>query len=825
MKRISLFSTLVLATMMAFVSCNKEIEVETEPANNSSNDIVTLTVNAGTPETKAVFQDKDGDSYPVKWSATGEAIRLAEVYTPGEGDPVVAAFPSTSYELTNSNATAKFSVSLTEKTAVGTYDYRVISPSTAYTGVYPSYSDVGIVIPGTQTPTATSPDPAAIVLYAGVTGLTAQPTTTLDLGFTHISAYGKMTIKNAGDAIGGGETIQSVSISVPAGGVNYYWSNGNTTSNNSTKTSEVIINTTNLNTSGDFTAWFACKPNSLAIGDILTVKVTTNVETYVRNIILTKALSFTSGQVSKFSVDMASATPSIYSTEFNYAAVGTNYANAEPYEGMDATGTAWYIKYGNWNGGNCGQLRVYSAGNFGNIQNGFDCSYVTSVFYDAKVSNTALKLNTYYSTDSGSSWTLVDENKALTTDFKRYGFVVSSTGAYAKVRVKFEVAGTKPASSYYALTIDNVEIYGKGAVILEPAITADNISGIAAAGGSFTNGTYAIHNFPGDVDDVSATKDNTVVTAASVDNNGHISYTVAPNYGSTARSGWITLSSDSGASKTITVGQAKSTLSVSSLIVTIPNNAETNTFTVSTEEFGWIVSATANDGKNLTIDNPTSGSATASATITVRSTTAATAAIQDLGTIKVYRAGTTAATDPQVKEITIRKASTAAVKYFRKVNSITSGKKYLIVAGGQGKALVPSTGSALKSSTTVTIDGDNKIESTSYTPYAVTITQNGTSYDITFVQDETTYYLIYNGSGTKLKTDTSASKQWDVFTTTTDDKALVGGSFRFKDHDATTRVLGYSSGGTFGGYAVSNFTGEPVSGSTYYDVDLYKLDD
>ena len=822
MKKINVFSAILLASLMAIVSCNKEIDVENEVVDNSSKDVITLTVNAGTPETKAVFQDKDGDSYPVKWSATGEAIRLAEVYTPGEGDPVVAAFPSTSYELTNSNATAKFSVSLTEKTAVGTYDYRVISPSTAYTGVYPSYSDVGIVIPGTQTPTATSPDPAAIVLYAGVTGLTAQPTTTLDLGFTHISAYGKMTIKNAGDAIGGGETIQSVSISVPAGGVNYYWSNGNTTSNNSTKTSEVIINTTNLDTSGDFTAWFACKPNSLAIGDILTVKVTTDVNTYVRNIILSKALSFTSGQVSKFSVDMASATPSIYSTEFNYAAVGTNYANAEPYEGMDATGTAWYIQYGNWNSSNCGQLRVYSAGNFGNIQNGFDCSYVTSVFYDAKVSNTALKLNTYYSTDSGSSWTPVDENKTLTTDFKRYGFVVSSTGAYAKVRVKFEVAGTKPGSSYYALTIDNVEIYGKGAVILEPAITADNISGIAAAGGSFTNGTYAIHNFPGDVDDVTATKDNTVVSAASVDNNGHISYTVEPNYGSSARSGWITLSSDNGASKTITVGQAKSTLSVSSLIVTIPSDANTNTFTLSTEEFGWIVSATANDGKNLTIDNPTSGSATASATITVRSTTAATAAVQDLGTIKVYRTGTTAATDPQVKEIVVRKASSGPVKYFRKVNTITSGKQYLIVQGTGSKALVPSTGSGRKSVVSVTIDGENKIESSSYTSYAVTITKNGDNYDISFVDSETTYYLIYGSSTNLNTTDSDPTKHWIVSTVATEDKNWHG-TYRFQDtstkYASTTRAL-ICNGTYFGGYSVAN-----VDGSSYWDIDLYKLDD
>lgn len=817
MKKINVFSAIVLASLMAIVSCNKEIDVENEAVDNSSKDVITLTVNAGAPETKAVFQDKVGDSYPIKWNATGEVIRLAEVYTPGEGDPVVAAFPSTSYELSNSDATAKFSVDLTEKTLAGTYDYRAIYPSTAYTDVVPAYSDVSVVVPGTQTPTATSPDPAAIVLYAGVAGLTAQPTTTLDLDFTHITAYGKMTILNAGDAIGGGETIQSVSVSVPAGGVYYYWSNGNTNSVNATKTSEVVINTDNLDTSGDFTAWFACKPYSLAIGDVLTVKITTDVATYVRPIILTKALSFTSGQVSKFSVNMTSATPLIYSTEFNYPIVGSSYTSGTPIEGSDPTGTNWYITYGNWSSSNSAQLRVYKAGNFGVIYNDFDCSYVTNVFYDAKA-NENLKLNTYYSTDSGVNWIKVDDQKTLTTDFKKYSFVVSATGAYPKVRIKFEVAGTAPTGSgNYALTIDNVEIYGKGAVVLEPAITANNISGISAAGGTFTNGTYAIHNFPGDVDDVTASCDGTIVTDADVDNNGHITYTVAPNYASSGKTGSITLSSTNGASKEISVGQEKSTLSVSTLIVTIPSDAETNTFTLTTEEFGWIVSATANDGKDLTIDNPTSGSATASATITVRSTTAATAAVQELGTIKVYRTGTTAATDPQVKEITVRKASSGPVSYFRKVNSITSGGQYLIVQGGGSKALVPSPGSGKKGTVDVVIDGENKIESSSYTSYAVTITKSDDNYVISFVDSETTVYLVYNSS-TNLKTETSISKKWTVQTTKSGTDPDIVGSFRFVDSSTTGRGL-ICNGTQWGGYAVSN-----VDGSGYYDLDLYKLD-
>lgn len=151
----------------------------------------------------------------------------------------------------------------------------------------------------------------------------------------------------------------------------------------------------------------------------------------------------------------------LYSTEFNYEIKNNNnYQNAEPYEGKDTDGKAWYITYGNWNSSNCAQFRVYKAGNFGILYNDFDIANVTSVTYKANVSNTALKLNTYYSTDSGKTWVQVDNNKALTKTSTEYTFVVSETGEYSSVRIKFEAAGTKPTSSNYQLTIDDVSIYG-----------------------------------------------------------------------------------------------------------------------------------------------------------------------------------------------------------------------------------------------------------------------------------------------------------------------------------------------------------------------------
>lgn len=167
----------------------------------------------------------------------------------------------------------------------------------------------------------------------------------------------------------------------------------------------------------------------------------------------------------------AAAVKEIYSTAFDYEIEGSSYSLETPIIGTDAgSTTSWSIVYGNWNGSECAQMRVYSDGNFGYLYNNFDCSNVTSVSYSAKVSNTALKLNTYYSTDSGNTWTKVDNALALTTSAKDYSFVVSETGEYDAVRVKFEVTGTKPSSKNYSLTIDNVKIYGFGEVLQDASI-------------------------------------------------------------------------------------------------------------------------------------------------------------------------------------------------------------------------------------------------------------------------------------------------------------------------------------------------------------------
>ena len=812
MKKSLFIPAFLFASLSIVFSCSKEAEIEPTPTKEEpavEAKMKTITVNVVSPETKTVFGTNDGTGYPIIWNSTGEVIKLVEVFTPTAGDPVISAYSSTGYTLSNENANAKFSADVKEKSDAGTYDYRIVYPASAYTDlVLGSYNDVSVVIPATQTPTPTSPDPAATLLYAESTGLSAQPSSTLDLSFNHISAYGKMTIKNASSVIGGGETIESISISVPAGGVYYYWSNGTTKSVTATKTDEIEVKTDNLTTTGDFDVWFACKPYSLAIGDVLTVKINTDADTYIRNITMPKVMDFVSGQVSTFSVNMSSAVKLIYSTEFNYTIVGSNFTGSSPIDGTDSEGTSWYITYGNWNGSNCAQLRVYNSGNFGTIYNGFDCSYVTNVVYDAMVSNTALKLNTYYSIDRGSNWIKVDNEKSLTTDLTTYNFVVSSTGAYDKVRIKFEVAGEAPTSGNYQLTVDNVQIYGKGSVLGEPSIVAANVTNVPSFGVTDAATTYTINNFTG-ADDIVATCDGTVVTSASVSSAGNVLYTVSPNYGTSSRSsGTITLTSPrEGIERVITISQMGETFSVSTETVTILKDATSGTFTITTPSFGWATTVDVEDGMNLTLSAPTSGSADASAqTLTVNSTTTAAATEQTLGTVVIYRNGNTS--DPQKKTVTIKKASSAVASSYSLVKSLTAGAEYLIVNTTDSKVATGALSSNTLQSASVVISGGNSITgNATIDTYTVTITA--------LTGDDTGYYSLQFGSnylgckatGTDVLTNASVASDYYKWNISIDNET---GLATITNKSRTDRFIGWNgSSSGWKAYSTSNYSTYP----------------
>lgn len=543
-----------------------------------------------------------------------------------------------------------------------------------------------------------------------------------------------------------------------------------------------VSNTANLTVDSgdpigkDGTADFfiAVKPFTATVGAKLKVSVNGEEKTLT---IAGSDVVFQPGKIKTINYSF-DADPIIYSTSFDYSLVkdgsNTYYNRGDEYEGVDVGGeTSWYITYGNWAGGNTAQLRVYnSGGGFGEVAQKFDCSKVTYVTYDAVANNeeTSLTLTPYYSTDKGANWVAISADaKVITTTNTKYKFTVSGTGEHDCVRVKLVVSGSRPASSgkNTQLTIDNLKIYGKGSVLSNPSIIASNVSDVPALGGTGRTLTYTIKNFSG-ADDVAAAGDGTVVAASPVVSPaGTVTYTVNPNYGTAARNGSIILSSTAeGINKVVTVAQLGETFNVSGTTITIPKDATTASFTITTPTFGWTAVANAADEKNLTISGAASGSGSASAqTITVSSSTEAGGEEQTLGTIVVYRNGNES--DTQKKTITIKKASTAVAKTYTKVTSISEGT-FLICNASTSRVVTGALSSSHLSTTAITISNGTITGSDTITGYEFVITA--------LTGEDTGKYTIKHGSDyigwssstnfqslTSIPSDESASKfKWTI---------------------------------------------------------------
>ncbi len=291
-------------------------------------------------------------------------------------------------------------------------------------------------------------------------------------------------------------------------------------------------------------------------------------------------------------------------------------------------------------------------------------------------------VNKYMAAGDGSLWIKVAGDDDFTqipntypavsgtwSSFEPFTFDLSD---YIGEKVIFAFKYVSTSDSAGTWEIKDFSVTGKSAT--DPEIEAEDVTGIPVVGGSDFTLTYELVNFTDD--DIAATVDGTVVTEATA-NNGTVTYSVAPNYTTSAKSGKITLSSAStGASKEITVVQLKSSgLKVSENTIVIPADATTATFTITTVDFGWNTEVTTLDGMNLSI-NPTSGSASEEAqTVTITSTTTAANEAQDIGSIVVYRNGNTS--DTGKKTITVKKAAVAVAGLYTLDGTITaSGNAY-----------------------------------------------------------------------------------------------------------------------------------------------------
>lgn len=285
----------VAAATTALFACNKEIE---NPTPENPVNVRTVQFNAG-PVTKTVFGTLSGTTLPTLWTVNetvGISLNFASIKQ------------STTPEVASGGATATFSADI-EESGSAPYTFYAVSPYSSILGVSNTYYSATIIIPAAQTPLDNSVDEAAQVLIAKYEAGSTFPTTSVNMAFEHLTAYGKISFSNLALAVG--ETIETVSLTAAENwaGRYYYYFEDNERGNNAGDLGENSVGKTiTLTTSASSNIWFACAPVDLG-GKTIDVVITTNKgTTYSKTITIPAGKAFESGKVNAFKINMSGIT-------------------------------------------------------------------------------------------------------------------------------------------------------------------------------------------------------------------------------------------------------------------------------------------------------------------------------------------------------------------------------------------------------------------------------------------------------------------------------------------------------------------------------------
>lgn len=336
MKKISSF-ILTAGAMIVAASCAKELNVaETAPENIKE---VNITVIASEkPEVEADSKTFiDGTS--VKWSDSGEKLKVFEVATPSEGDAVTTQATSAEGVTTDSGATMSFGVTLADKSEgnFASFDYYAIYPSSAFNSGA-SVNTVAINTKAAQTPSATNFDASQDLLIAKKIENGTDQASTLEMQFARVVAIGKMTIKNLETT----DPITKITFSAKvgeeavalAGRTNFNLETAKPVSTYASNAQDHAIildyegQNITANTSEGMVAYFTCYPfaiNATTPGSFKVV-VETATESFTKEVSVSsaKGLAFNIGKASVFSVNMDGISGETKAVNLKYAYLDYN---------------------------------------------------------------------------------------------------------------------------------------------------------------------------------------------------------------------------------------------------------------------------------------------------------------------------------------------------------------------------------------------------------------------------------------------------------------------------------------------------------------------
>lgn len=301
----SILAVAVCASL--FAACSKDDTVS-DPSNGRK---VTMTVSASSELESASGSRTTYDPLTgkVSWNATGEFLQVLET----AASTTVFA---TSQEGVISGDIAKFAVTFpaNENTPLV---YNAVYPASAWvTTSNTDITNMKVITPTVQQPTATSFDSNADLLIAKSISVESQPTE-LQMSFGRAVAIGKMTVKNLASA----ESVLGVKFTAPdkkvtgrsyvdmtAGTIKEYGYINNFADNVTLNYSSEMNIT--ANSEAGMTAYFTCFPFEVATGETFTVTATTASKIFTKTVTVQegRALAFAAGDSSTFAVDMTGAT-------------------------------------------------------------------------------------------------------------------------------------------------------------------------------------------------------------------------------------------------------------------------------------------------------------------------------------------------------------------------------------------------------------------------------------------------------------------------------------------------------------------------------------
>ncbi len=262
------------------------------------------TVKAGIPvqfvaeqiATKTQFGTPESGSIPVLWTA-GDKIKAM---CHAEAKEAVVA----DVEVTPLSDGKKGSFQ-GELSPTFPYTFYALSPSSAYISAtsnktYGNY--LQYAVPTSQSPEAGKIDPAAVVLLAQTETLTAAPEGVVSLSFEHLTAYGKVSLKNLDT---GGHAVNSISLDFGTVGVAGRFIYEEVTKSNHINENSQAYSIT-INTSETEDVLFGIGAADIS-GASLTVIVGVDNGTYTKTITVPADKKFKEGVISAFSIDMSGA--------------------------------------------------------------------------------------------------------------------------------------------------------------------------------------------------------------------------------------------------------------------------------------------------------------------------------------------------------------------------------------------------------------------------------------------------------------------------------------------------------------------------------------